>query len=69
MSREYAIIYHSFYSSLKRLSDSERGRLLSAVLNYSISGEVEELRGSEIYLFDLFKEQIDREKQQYSQLK
>ena len=70
MAREYFLTYHDNLSALKLLSDSERGRLYLALLEYSAKDEnpVYEnliLNGNEKFLFEIMKTQIDREKEKY----
>lgn len=57
--------YHSYLKSIEPLNDAERGRLFTALLEYSISGAAPELRGNERYIFPTMKEQIDRDKAKY----
>lgn len=57
--------YHSYLKSIEPLNDAERGRLFTAMLEYSISGAAPELRGNERYIFPTMKEQIDRDKVSY----
>lgn len=57
--------YHSYLKSIEPLNDAERGRLFTALLEYSSTGTVPELRGNERFVFPMMKEQIDRDKSQY----
>lgn len=57
--------YHSYLKSIEPLNDAERGRLFTAMLEYSISGAAPELRGNERFVFPTMKEQIDRDKASY----
>lgn len=70
MAREYFLTYHDNLSALKLLSDSERGRLYLALLEYSAKDENPQyknpiLNGNEKFLFEIIKTQIDREKEKY----
>ena len=70
MAREYFLTYHDNLSALKLLSDSERGRLYLALLEYSAKDENPAyenliLNGNEKFLFEIMKTQIDREKEKY----
>ena len=65
MAIEYFNAYHSYLKSIDPLNDAERGRLFTALLEYSITGEVPDLRGNERFIFPTMKEQIDRDKQKY----
>ena len=60
-------IYHSYLAAMEPLSDAERGRLLTACLEYSISGKAPDLRGNERFIFPSWKEQIDRDKEKYAE--
>ena len=57
--------YHSYLKSIEPLNDAERGRLFTALLEYSITGAAPELRGNERYIFPAMKEQIDRDIAKY----
>ena len=39
MAREYICLYHSYLDAIQALSDAERGRLLTAMLNYALTGD------------------------------
>ena len=60
-------VYHSYLQSLEPLNDSERGRLFTAMLSYSITGKQPELRGNERFVFPAFAAQMDRDKQKYAE--
>ena len=57
--------YHSYLKSIEPLNDSERGRLFTALLEYSSTGIAPELRGNERFVFPTMKEQIDRDREKY----
>jgi hypothetical protein len=65
MAREYFHAYHSYIDAIEPLNDAERGRLFTACLYYSMTGEVPELRGNERFVFAGMKSQIDRDTKQY----
>jgi hypothetical protein len=65
MAREYFCAYYSYLSSLDVLNDAEVGRLFRALLIYSESGAVPELRGNERFIFPMMKDQIDRDAEKY----
>ena len=65
MSISYFCAYHSLLETIDPLSDAERGRLFTACLQYSRTGEVPELSGNERYIFPGIKGQIDRDKAKY----
>ncbi|WP_229421803.1 DUF6291 domain-containing protein [Massiliimalia timonensis] len=68
MPREYFCAYHSYLKGIKRLSEAERGRLFTALLQYS-AGEEEliKLQGREEVLFDVYSDQIDRDSEKYEE--
>lgn len=65
MAIEYFHAYHSYLKSIEPLNDTERGRLFTALLEYSSTGQVPDVRGNERFIFPTMKEQIDRDKQKY----
>ena len=56
--REYFHAYHSILESIEPLDDAERGRLFTALLSYSATGETPLLTGNERFLFPALREQI-----------
>lgn len=66
MAREYFPAYHSYLEAMEELTDAEKGRLFTACLLYSKTGEAQELSGNERYLFPAFKSQIDRDNAEYA---
>lgn len=68
MAREYFCAYHSLIESLKPFTDAECGRILRAALEYSATGETEELRGNERFIWPTIKQQIDRDSSAYNAL-
>ena len=66
MAREYFPAYHSYLESMEALTDDERGRLFTACLLYSKTGEAPQLSGNERYVFPSFRAQIDKKKKNYS---
>lgn len=67
MAREYFCCYHSYLEVMEQLNDTERGRLFTACLMYSKTGEVPELRGNERFVFPAFRSQIDRDNANYEE--
>ena len=65
MALESFNAYHSYLKSIEPLNDAERGRLFTALLFYSSTGEAPDLRGNERFVFPTMKAQIDRDKQSY----
>lgn len=65
MAREYFCAYHSLIESLTPYGDAECGRLFRAALVYSATGNEEEFRGNERYIWPTIKLMIDRDKAAY----
>ena len=65
MAREFFCAYHSYLEAIEPLSMEERGRLFTACLAYSRTGELLEMPGSERYVFPSLKGQIDRDREAY----
>ena len=66
MAREYFCAYHSLLQSLEPFGDAERGRLFTAALAYSATGEAPQLNGNERYIWPTIKGMIDRDKEAYN---
>lgn len=62
---EYFCCYHSYRRKLAKLSDQEVGRLFRSLLEYSETGETQELTGRESVAFDFIADDIDRAKKNY----
>jgi hypothetical protein len=67
MAREYFHCYHSMLRGTRNLSEAECGRLFRALLAYSAGDELINLQGREAAVFDVYAEQIDREKAAYEE--
>lgn len=65
MAIEYFCCYHSYARKLAKLSDQEVGRLFRALLQYSETGETQELTGRESVAFDFIADDIDRARGNY----
>lgn len=65
MARSYFKVFHSDEKAIEHLTDAEAGRLFRAMLSYSITGEVPELRGNERYVFSTMQYRIDQEIEGY----
>lgn len=63
---EYFCAYHSYLSSMELLTDEERGRLFTALLQYSSTGDAQQLCGNERFVFPLMRDQIDRDAKKYA---
>ena len=68
MGKEYFKMWNSYLKSVEPLNDSERGRLFTALLEYSNTGKVPDLRGNERFLFPMMKENLDRDKESYGRI-
>ena len=66
MALESFNAYYSYLTAIEPLNDAERGRLFTALLIYSSTGEVPDLRGNERFVFPQMKWQIDRDKGSYN---
>lgn len=67
MGKDHFLCYHNYLSAIKDLSDSERGRLFTALLTYSSTGEEPRLRGNEKFAFSIMAANIDRDKQDHEE--
>ena len=65
---EYLKIFTSFEEVIEPLNDAERGRLLTAMLQYADREEVPEFRGNERFVWPTAKQAIDRERARIDQL-
>lgn len=62
----YVKLYTDALYSYKRLSDTEFGRALRAVLQYAEDGTEPNLPGKECIMFDVLREQVERDKAAYN---
>ena len=69
MGLKYFCAYHSMLGGTRKLSDAECGRLFRALLRYSSGEDVEliNLQGREEVLFDVYSQQIDRDRITYEE--
>ena len=65
MAREGFLVYHDLLAWLEPYGDAERGRLLTAMLRYSMAGEEPKLSGNERFLWPALKVKIDRDIEAY----
>ena len=66
MALEYFPFYHSYFKKCEKLTDQELGRLVRSLMQYSITGERQELAGRESIAFDFIADDIDRAKEAYN---
>ena len=62
MELKYLKVFVDYLDAIEPLSDAERGRLFTALLEYGRTGVAPQLGGNERFLFPMMKAQIDREK-------
>ena len=67
MAKAYFQAYHSILEAMEQLDDAERGRLFTAMLIYSATGEAPELTGNEKFVFPALRGQIDRDAEAYAE--
>lgn len=66
MAREGFVVYHELLEGLTPFSDAECGRLLKAMLKYSMTGEPEELSGNERFIWPTIAQRIDKDRDAYT---
>ena len=57
----YVCLYASYLESLSPFTDEECGRLVRAMLNYAVTGEVSQFEGNERFIWPSIQAQIDRD--------
>ena len=62
----YVKLYTDALYAYKRLSDTEFGRALRAVLQYAEDGTEPNLPGKECIMFDVLREQVERDRTAYN---
>ena len=68
MNRESFILYNSFYEPIKELKNEQLGKLLRAIFNYTINGEI--TQENDIMIAFLFiKNQLDIDNQKWENIK
>lgn len=65
MAREGFVLYHEILEWLEPYGDAERGRLLTSMLTYSITGAAPGLSGNERFLWPAIKAKIDMDRKAY----
>lgn len=61
------LLYYDYRKHLALLSDTERGQLLMALLDYGESGKEPELGGAALMAFSFIKDQMDRDAAKYAE--
>ena len=57
---KYLKVFTDFTEAIEPLSEAERGRLFTAMLQYASTGETAELKGAERFVWPTAKQNIDR---------
>lgn len=57
----YIKLFVDYLDAIEPLSDAERGRLFTALLEYARTGEATRLNGNERFLFPMMRAQMDRD--------
>ena len=68
MAMKYLKVYYDWAEVTATLSDAERGRLITALVQYAKAGILPELTGAERHLFPMFQAQIDRDRDDYKEI-
>lgn len=61
MGKGHVKLHHSLADTLSMMDDASAGRLMKAMLAYSMTGEAPDLEGSEALVFSVVKGQIDED--------
>ena len=61
----YVCLYARYLDTLEPFTDAERGRIMTAMLSYSIFGEIPVFEGNEKFIWPTIKAQIDRDAEAY----
>ena len=61
----YVCLYVSYLQTLSPFSDAERGRIMTAMLNFATTGEVPEFDGNERFIWPSIQAQIQRDVEAY----
>ena len=61
----YVCLYLSYSKTFAPFSDEERGRIMTAMMNYAATGEQPHFDGNERYIWPTIQEQIDRDSSAY----
>lgn len=67
MALSFVKIFYDWPETTEELSDEERGRLVTAIVEYARTGVSPKLKGAERILFPAFKSQIDRDTSAYQE--
>ena len=67
MALAYVCLYLSYRESLEPYTMEERGRLVTAMMNYQATGEIPAFSGNERFLWPTLRSQLDRDIQGYEE--
>lgn len=63
----YVCLYARYLQTLAPFTDAERGRIMTAMLTYSVTGEIPAFEGNERYIWPTIQAQIDRDASAYQE--
>ena len=63
----YVCLYSRYLQTLAPFTDAERGRIMTAMLTYSTTGEMPIFEGNERYIWPTIQAQIDRDASAYQE--
>ncbi len=63
----FVCLYLSYAQTLSPYTDEERGRIMTAMLEYAATGTIPDFSGSEKYIWPSIQAQIDRDMEDYRQ--
>lgn len=61
------LLYYDYRDHLNILTDEERGKLLTALLDYGMTGENPKLEGAALMAFSFITSQMDRDAERYAE--
>ena len=62
----YVCLYTSYLETLDPYNDAQRGRILTAMLDYAVNGKEPSFKGNERFIWPMIKGQIDRDVEAYT---
>ena len=65
MELTYIKVFVDWLDALEEYGDAERGRLFTALLEYSKTGEAKRLSGNERFIFPMMRNAVDRQRAEY----
>lgn len=65
MEKKSFLLYLENYEQIKLLTMEERGRLLTAIYEYELTGEAPEFTGALAMCFSIFRQRLDRNRDSY----